>query len=55
MSDIGTFPFGQPIKKVVQKDRTQKRIFVLGVYARRRRCSKLAIVPKHLVPYASKS
>jgi hypothetical protein len=33
MSDIGTFPFGQPIKKVEQKDRTQKRVFVLGVYA----------------------
>jgi uracil-DNA glycosylase len=33
MSDIGTFPFGQPIKKVEQKDRTPKRVFVLGVYA----------------------
>lgn len=33
MSDIGTFPFGQPIKKAEQKDRTPKRVFVLGVYA----------------------
>jgi len=33
MSDIGTFPFGQPIKKVEQKDRAPKRVFVLGVYA----------------------
>jgi len=27
------FPFGQPVKKVVQNDRTPKQIFVLGVYA----------------------
>jgi len=33
MSDIGTFPFGQPIKTVEQKDRAPKRVFVLGVYA----------------------
>jgi uracil-DNA glycosylase len=33
MSDIGIFPFGQPIKKVEQKDWTPKRVFVLGVYA----------------------
>lgn len=33
MSTIGTFPFGQPIKKVEQNDRTPKRVFVLGVYA----------------------
>jgi len=33
MSDIGTFPFGQPIKKVEQDDRTHKKVFVLGVYA----------------------
>ncbi len=32
-SDIGTFPFGQPIQKVCQTDRTQKKVFVLGVYA----------------------
>jgi uracil-DNA glycosylase len=30
---LETFPFGMPIKKVVQKDRSRKRIFVLGVYA----------------------
>lgn len=33
MSGLGSFPFGQPIKKVEQKDRTSKRVFVLGVYA----------------------
>lgn len=27
------FPFGQPLKKVVQKDRIPKKAFVLGVYA----------------------
>ncbi|MDD2323240.1 MAG: hypothetical protein WC155_06235 [Candidatus Cloacimonadales bacterium] len=27
------FPFGQPLQKVVQKDRTPKKAFVLGVYA----------------------
>lgn len=27
------FPFGQPVKKVVQTDRTPKTVFVLGVYA----------------------
>jgi uracil-DNA glycosylase len=32
-SDIGTFPFGQQVHQVVQKDRSQKQIFVLGVYA----------------------
>lgn len=31
-SHIGTFPFGQPIRKVCQKDRTPKKVFVLGVY-----------------------
>ena len=30
---VGTFPFGQPIKRVVQTDRSPKRVFVLGVYA----------------------
>lgn len=33
MKTIGTFPFGQPVQEVVQKDRTQKGVFVLGVYA----------------------
>jgi uracil-DNA glycosylase len=33
MTSIGTFPFGQPICKVVQTDRTPKRVFILGVYA----------------------
>ena len=28
-----TFPFGMPIKPVQQADRSQKRVFVLGVYA----------------------
>ncbi len=27
------FPFGQPVKDVVQKDRSPKKVFVLGVYA----------------------
>jgi hypothetical protein len=30
---IGTFPFGQQVHQVEQEDRTQKRVFVLGVYA----------------------
>ena len=30
---LGTFPFGQLVQEVVQTDRTQKHIFVLGVYA----------------------
>jgi uracil-DNA glycosylase len=30
---LGTFPFGQPVREVVQTDRTAKRVFVLGVYA----------------------
>ena len=29
----GTFPFGQAIRRVVQGDRSPKRLFVLGVYA----------------------
>ena len=33
VTSIGTFPFGQPVVKVVQTDRTAKRVFVLGVYA----------------------
>ncbi|GAB6392250.1 MAG: hypothetical protein MdMp014T_1623 [Treponematales bacterium] len=28
-----TFPFGEPLKDVVQKDKTPKKVFVLGVYA----------------------
>lgn len=31
--EIGTFPFGQPVRKLVQQDRTPKRVFVLGKYA----------------------
>lgn len=30
---VGTFPFGRPIERVVQRDRSPKRVFVLGVYA----------------------
>jgi len=33
MNSLGTFPFGQPVKPVVQTDRSPKRVFVLGVYA----------------------
>ena len=29
----GTFPFGQPVRRVIQTDRAPKRVFVLGVYA----------------------
>ncbi|GAF84682.1 unnamed protein product [marine sediment metagenome] len=28
-----TFPFGQRVQEVIQRDRTPKRVFVLGVYA----------------------
>lgn len=30
---VGTFPFGQPVRRLVQQDRSPKRVFVLGVYA----------------------
>jgi hypothetical protein len=33
MTAIGIFPFGQPVLPVVQRDRTSKKVFVLGVYA----------------------
>jgi hypothetical protein len=33
MITIGIFPFGQPVQEVAQADRSQKRVFVLGVYA----------------------
>lgn len=33
LKSIGTFPFGQPVQEVVQKDRTPKNVFILGVYA----------------------
>jgi uracil-DNA glycosylase len=33
MKSIGTFPFGQPVKEIAQADRSQKCVFVLGVYA----------------------
>ena len=33
MLGLGTFPFGQPILPVVQRDRSAERVFVLGVYA----------------------
>lgn len=29
----GTFPFGEPIRRVAQGDRSPKRVFVLGKYA----------------------
>ena len=28
-----TFPFGQLVRPVIQKDRSQKKVFILGVYA----------------------
>ena len=30
---VGAFPFGQPVRRVTQTDRSPKRVFVLGVYA----------------------
>jgi len=33
VNNLGTFPFGQPVQKVIQTDRTPKKVFVLGVYA----------------------
>jgi len=33
MEHISTFPFGQPVRELAQKDRTPKQVFVLGVYA----------------------
>jgi hypothetical protein len=33
MKHMGIFPFGEPLMPVVQKDRSPKKIFVLGVYA----------------------
>ena len=30
---IGNYPFGQPLRRVLQVDRSPKRAFVLGVYA----------------------
>ncbi len=33
MTPTWTFPFGQPVRRVVQTDRAPKRVFVLGVYA----------------------
>jgi uracil-DNA glycosylase len=33
MDSLGTFPFGQPVRKIVQADCDPKSVFVLGVYA----------------------
>ncbi len=33
MNQAWFFPFGQPVKKLMQHDRTPKKVFVLGVYA----------------------
>jgi hypothetical protein len=33
MKIFGSFPFGQPVIEIVQKDRSPKQAFVLGVYA----------------------
>lgn len=33
MTEHGHFPFGSPVHTVLQKDRSPKRVFVLGVYA----------------------
>lgn len=33
MSIHGYFPFGQPVRDIVQTDQTAKKVFILGVYA----------------------
>ncbi len=33
MDELGTFPFGEPVRRVEQSDRSRKHVFVLGVYA----------------------
>ena len=33
MGNVGVFPFGEPVRTLVQSDRSAKRVFVLGVYA----------------------
>ena len=33
MNSIGSFPFGQDVRKLEQMDQTPKLVFVLGVYA----------------------
>jgi uracil-DNA glycosylase len=33
MAELGIFPFGEPVRKVEQTDRSRKRVFVLGVYS----------------------
>lgn len=33
MKETYQFPFGKELKKVIQKDRTAKKVFILGVYA----------------------
>lgn len=33
MDNLGTFPFGESVRRVEQTDRAPKRVFVLGVYA----------------------
>ena len=32
MDTVGTFPFGQPVRVLVQQGRTPERVIVLGVY-----------------------
>lgn len=33
MLATGTYPFGEPLRPLIQQDRGPKRVFVLGVYA----------------------
>jgi len=33
MPIIGTFPFGQQVRNIIQTDRSPRRVFILGVYA----------------------
>lgn len=33
MPSLGTFPFGEPVKRIFQENRNPKKIFVLGIYS----------------------
>lgn len=33
MIDLGTYPFGEPVRRVEQEDKSPKHVFVLGVYS----------------------
>jgi hypothetical protein len=33
MFNLGTFPFGEPVKRIFQENRIPKKVFVLGIYS----------------------